>query len=156
MLNANYRAALATALVVLLVACSGLKTYPNDLTKNLRVHTRTSAGSVFQKLNASLHIYDVDGQCQAIYVGTVALDRAVIEVGVPVQKQVYLEFAFEKSARFYSSSSIIDVGTLLRARPAHQYVIDVSYIDDMYKMSVRDKSVANGMLERRSLETCVR
>jgi len=140
----------------LLSACSGIKTYPNDLPKNLSVQTKASSGSVFQSLNVSLGIHGVDEKCQTVYLGTIALERPVVEVGVPTQGQVYLEFVFDKSARFYSSSSSIDYGTLVRLRPAHQYDADVSYIDELYKVTVRDKSAGNAVVERRALETCAR
>jgi hypothetical protein len=140
----------------LLAACSGIKTYPNDLPKNLRVQTKASSGSIFQSLNASLHVYDVDSQCRVVYLGTVALDRALVEVGIPDQKQVYLEFSFDKSARFYNSSSSASYGTLMRALPAHRYLIDVSYTDDFYRVVVRDAGSANRIVERLPLDSCAR
>lgn len=145
--------ALAAAL---LSACSGIKTYPNELPKNLSVQTKASSGSVFQSLNVSLNLHSVDEKCQTAYLGTIALDRPVVAVGVPTQGQVYLEFIFDKSARFYSSSSSIDYGTLMRLRSGHQYVADVSYADELYKVTVRDRSAGNAIVERQSLENCAR
>jgi hypothetical protein len=137
----------------LLVACSSLKTYPNDLPKNVRVQTKTSTGSIFQKLNAGLNIYEVDRQCQTAYLGTIDLDRSVMDVGLPVQKQLYLEFTFDKSARLASSSSSIYYGTLLRPAPARQYVVDVSYIDDLYQVKMREKGSTSN-LGYKPLESC--
>ena len=133
--------------------CSSLKTYPNDLPKNVRVQTKTSSGSIFQKLNAGLNIYEVDRQCQTAYLGTVDLHHPVVDVGLPVQKQIYLEFTFDKSARFYNSSSSMNYGTLLRPILSRQYVIDVSYLDDLYQVKIREKG-APSAIERKPLESC--
>lgn len=150
--NACFGMVLAVT-AALLAGCSSLKTYPNDLPKNVRVQTQTSSGFIFQSLNVGMNIYAVARQCQPTYLGTVDLDRPVVDVGLSVRQQLYLEFTFNKSARLYSSSSSIDYGTLFRPRPSRKYVIDVSYQDDLYQVKIRRKG-ARSYLRRRPLETC--
>lgn len=149
----NRHSVAVLALTLLLAACSNLKTYPDDLPKNVRIQTKTSSGSIFQKVTAGLNIYEVDGRCQPLYLGTVELDRPVVEVGLPLQKPVYLEFTFDKSARLYNASSSINYGTLLHARPGRLYVVEASYVDDLYQVKMREKGAASN-LERRPLASC--
>jgi hypothetical protein len=142
----------------LLVACSSTTPYRSDVEKNLRIQVKASSGSMFQKLNVGLHIYDVDPKCQLVYRGTVKLDGSSVDVGLPVNRQMYLEFYFAKSAVFYSSSSSVTYGMLLQPRAAHEYVADASYLDDLYKVQLREKSrgsASGRVIERRALETCV-
>src|SRR5581483_5221461 len=48
------------AVAALIRACSGIKTYPNDLPKNVRIETGASPGAALEKLNIVLNLYDVD------------------------------------------------------------------------------------------------
>ena len=50
-----------------LTGCSGIKTYPNNLDKNLSITTTTESGSFFSSVNAALDVYHVNCDCLLKY-----------------------------------------------------------------------------------------
>lgn len=74
--------------------CSGLKTYPNDLPKNLTIITKTDS-RMFKRVYPSLHIYDIDNACKLTYIGTIKLEDETTEVGLPKGQTNYFSFEFE-------------------------------------------------------------
>jgi hypothetical protein len=115
-----------------LTACSGIKTYPNTLPKNLRVHATVS------KVSAALHIYSVDARCQTDYQGTVQLDKPSVDVGIPAGRTILLSVTFFSSSFLRSSSSTTRHETLLTPRSGYSYDMKVSYVDDMYEVALRE------------------
>src|SRR5215475_10703834 len=102
----GWRASGAAFLIGFLAGCSGIKTYPNSLDKNLLVHTSTDSASIFSRVRASLSISRVDEQCRIQYEGTVDLDKSSIPVGIPVDRWTYLVFDFASSGLLANSSSM--------------------------------------------------
>lgn len=143
---------LAVLIATTLAACSNIKPYRTDLATNLRIQTKT-AGSLFQRVDAGLHIYTVDAACQLNYQGTVYLDEPSVEVGLPSNRESYLEFYFVKSARLANSTSSITHGTLLHPRPGQRYAAEVSYANDLYKVKLRE-TASGRAIARRPLESC--
>src|SRR5260221_6930879 len=70
--------------------CSGLKTYPNEASKNVHVSTQ-----VDPKVRAALHVHEVTGACTSRYQGTLALDRPALEVGIAAEQPTYLVVSFD-------------------------------------------------------------
>ena len=143
------RLTLAAALA--LGACSGLKTYPNDGLKNVHVATQTERG-----VRAALHVHEVNGECTTRYQGTLALDRPVLDLGVPAGRPSYLVVSFDTSS-FMAGSRSTSVGTLLTPRSGYEYELAVRYKQDIYDMVLReidrDKGVSR-QLARRPLSGC--
>ena len=143
------RLALAAALA--LGGCSGLKTYPNDGRKNVHVATQTERG-----VRAALHVHEVNGECTTRYQGTLALDRPVLDLGVPAGRPSYLVVSFDTSS-FMAGSRSTSVGTLLTPRSGYEYELAVRYKQDIYDMVLReidrDKGVSR-QLARRPLSGC--
>ena len=135
---AGYAAALLLA-AVSLIGCSGLRTYPNDLEKNLVIRTNTDAGSMFSKVRADVEIFGINANCETEYHGTVSLNKPSVEVGIPPEKLSYMVFVFSNSSFLFGSSSTMRHETLLKARAGHTYDIEVSYIDDIYNMAISEK-----------------
>jgi len=151
-----WRALGAAALVTgWLAGCSGIKTYPNSLDKNLLVHTSTESGSILSKVRASLSISRVDAQCRTEYEGTIDLGKSHISVGVPVDRWSYLVFDFSSSG-LLSNSSTMAQGTLLKPRAGYRYDIEVSYSDDLYNVVIREsRTRGDGRdVALRRLDTC--
>lgn len=141
----------------LLLACSSLKTYPNNYEKNLLIKTRTESGSVFSSVQAALDIYSVDETCNANYLGTLELNSPQVSVGIPHGKLRFLSFHFGTSGFFSNSSSSISYDTLLRPRKGYQYDINVKYIDDLYNVEIFEKKTAKAKrkeLPQWSLKEC--
>ena len=86
------------ASLLLLPACSGIKTYENSLNKNLHVHTATDSGLWFSRLRAAVEIHRVGEDCVLDYEGTVQLADPKIDIGIPPQRWSYLVFVFASSS----------------------------------------------------------
>lgn len=122
----------------LLLGCSGIKPYPNDLDKNLVITTTTESGSIFASVKTSLDIYQITTDCSLDYKGTVKLDNATQSVGIPTNIPSYLVFGFTSRSFLASSSGNISYVTVLEARKGYQYLIHASYIDDIYNVEIRE------------------
>lgn len=123
-------------LAVALGGCSGIKTYPNNLEKNLQLRAQVESGSVFSKLRASMSVFEVDAQCQTEYKGTVDFDEPSVPVGIPSGRWSYLVFDFSSSGFLSNNSTSIARGALLKPQAGGHYDIDVSYRDDIYNVTI--------------------
>ena len=133
----------ASLLVLLLgfgffTGCSGIKTYPNNLDKNLYITTTTESGSFFSSVKAAVDIYRVKPDCSLEYQGTVKLYKTSVSVGIPPDRLSYLVFGFASSSFLASTSGSISYETLLMPRKAYHYMINASYIDDIYDVQIRE------------------
>ena len=137
-------------LALLAAGCSGLKTYPNDAPKNLRVATQLERG-----VRTALHVHEVSGTCATRYEGTVALDQPAVEVGVPAGRPSYVVVSFDTSS-FLGGSRGTSVGTVLTPRAGYRYELAVRYQQDMYDVALRevDGKGASRELPRRGLNGC--
>lgn len=144
------RARLALAVTVALAGCSGLKTYPNEAPKNVHVATQTERG-----VRAALHVHDASRECATRYEGTLPLNRAALDVGVPAGRPSYLVVSFDTSS-FMAGSRSTSVGTLLTPRPGYEYQLAVRYQHDIYDVALReiDRKGAGRDLPRRPLGGC--
>jgi hypothetical protein len=139
--------ALLGALVV--AGCSGLKTYPNDAPKNVRVASQLDGA------RAVLHVHEVTGPCQTQYDGTVHLDQPTIEVGIPAGRASYLVVGFDTSS-FLGGQRGTTVGTAFTPREGFRYELGVRYKDSMYDVALReiDRKGAARELPRRGVGGC--
>ena len=122
----------------LLAGCFGSKIYPNQLDKNLHVHTVTDSGSWFSRVRAVVDIHRVGRDCALDYEGTVQLADSKIDIGIPPHRWSYLVFVFGSSSFFANRSGTITYETLLKARPNYHYEVAVRYRDDMYHVGIRE------------------
>jgi hypothetical protein len=133
------------AALALLAGCGSLKPYPNDLQpKNLTIHTATRAGSVFASVRAELDVHSVDGACRTRYLGTVELDQPSVAVGIASGSASYLVFHFISSNFLGSSRGRISRDVMLRPLPDQRYEIDVTYRDDLYDVTIHERSSRGG------------
>ena len=141
----------------LLSGCSGLKTYPDAAPKNLVIRTETSSGSWFSKVRAAVHVHRVDANCQTEYQGTVQLGEPSVEVGLPVDRVSLVAFVFTSSATLGGSSSSIRVEALLKPRAGYTYQANLSYVDSMYSVVLREidpRRSSSREIERKSTKGC--
>ncbi len=140
---------LMALVVVLMLAsgCSGIRTYKNDLGKNLIVDIQTDRG-----VNLSLHIYSVSPECEGKYVGTVKMRGKKSEVGLPAGKISYLSFNFRRSS-FFTGKSSINYTTLIKPKKGKSYKAKAIYEDDMYNVELR-RSGSKRELPQFELEDC--
>ncbi len=135
----------------LLAGCSGAKTYPDALPKNIHVRTETS------NMRAELHIHRVDANCLTEYQGTVRLDKPSVEVGIPAGRQSLVAFTFSSSSFLTGSSRSVRYDTLLTPRAGYTYDVKVSYLDSIYNVTIREidpRKSSSREIERRDLRAC--
>ena len=137
--------------IVLMAGCSGIKTYPNTLEKNLRVQTEMESGSLFSSIRAAVDIYRVGNNCQTQYEGTVQLNEPVVNIGIPQDRDAYLVFVFANSSFLGNTSGQISHGTMFTPRPGRRYDVKVRYMEDIYSVTLWDSGKE---IARRDLNSC--
>ena len=136
---------------LLLLSCSGMKTYPNSPEKNVTITTTTDSGSLFSSVNTRLDIYQVTPDCKLDYKGTVQLDTASVSIGIPSEKMSYLVFGFASSSFLASTSGSISYETIFKPRKGYHYTINASYIDNIYDVTIRESHPGKNL--SRNIET---
>lgn len=151
-------AALLPALAAgLLSGCSGVKTYPNILEKNLQIRSETVSGPALFRVKTALGVHRVDERCQLEFEGAVELDRPSVAVGIPADRWSYLVFNFSSSSLLGGSSGSINRETLFRPRAGHRYEIAVSYQKDIYHVAIREFPPRGGAgrdIDFRNIRAC--
>jgi len=122
------------SIVLLIGGCSATKLYKDVLTHNMEVNSKTDS------VDATLDIYSVSAQCESDYLGTVALDRSSIELGIAMEKPSYLIVGFTSSSFWSNSSGFIGYDFTLLPRKDFRYEVDVAYIDNIYNVIVYEVS----------------
>jgi len=121
--------------------CSGIKTYPNTLDKNVHVRTETESGSMFSSVRAAVDIYRVDAACGVEYEGTVQLDEASVDIGIPPGRENKLVFVLASSTFLAGKSGQISYDTLLATRDGYDYDVRVRYLDDIYNVTIHETQI---------------
>lgn len=143
--------------VLLLAGCSGVKTYPDMASKNVHVRTKLVEERMFGSIRADLDIYSVDKKCEAQYLGTVELDKASVDFGIPPGQQTYLVFVFSSKGMLGSAKGSTTYATLLQPRAGFEYRAEVRYLDDIYNVDLIETQPGKKSgreLEPRRLENC--
>ena len=139
------------SMVLLAGGCSATKLYKDVLTHNLELNSKTDS------VKATLDIYSVGEQCEYEHLGTVALDKSSIELGIAMEKPSYLIAGFASSSFWSSSSGFIGYDFTLLPHKAFRYTVDVSYIDEIYNVTVYEVSQLTGKkreMESAELQNC--
>jgi hypothetical protein len=154
--GARGRGAAALFAALLAAGCSGVRTYPNELAPNFRVHTQVESVSALKSTVAEFDIHTVDARCETDYLGRVYLDKPRVDVGVPVGKPVYLDFIFASKAFLSTQVQATRYTTVLTPRPGHEYDVQVRYLKGIYSVAIREapRGGAGRLLERRDLADC--
>ena len=137
--------------------CSGIKTYPNNLKKNLHVKIEKDSGSFFSSIKTTVDIYKVNKDCSTEYEGTVQLSKPTAEIGIPTGRLSYLAFVFASSGFLSSSSSTTIYETMIRPRTGYSYDAKVTYLDDIYNVEIFEKKPGRKKgreLESKDLSNC--
>jgi hypothetical protein len=144
--------ALACAAALLAAACAGGKPYPDNVApNNFSIKTSSSA-------RAALGVHRVDAQCRTEYLGTVTLDTASAEIGIPAERWSYLVFDFSTSSFLGGRRTNTTVETLLKPRAGYRYEANVTYRDDIYNVVIREQSPRGAWREVafRDLASCTK
>src|SRR5574337_1278185 len=119
-----------------LAGCSGLKTYPNDLEKNLTVRT-TLSGSLLTSIEAYLHVYDPKDDRKMKYLGSIKLKNGATEVGIAAAGPVCLDFVFHVTDLF-SPEAHLHNREIVTLQPGVRYIALVRYVDRIHSVSIRE------------------
>lgn len=144
LLRLNFNLLALLSITLLASGCSSTKLYKDVLTHNLEVNSKTDSVEV------TLDIYSVGMQCESEYLGSVALDKNSIELGIAMEKPSYLIVGFSSSSFWSNSSGLISYDFTLLPRKAFRYEVDVSYIDTIYNVIVYEVSQLTD--EKREME----
>jgi hypothetical protein len=135
----------------LFTGCSGLRPYVSDYEKNLYITTRTEASGFLASVDAAVDIYSVNSDCARQYQGTVDLRKTSVAVGLLPNTLSYLSFTFASSAFLANSHGTMSYDTVLVPRDGYDYDVSVSYIDNIYNVTIRERNSSSG--ESRELMT---
>lgn len=158
----NYKISPGTLFLILVLlsgccGCSGVKTYPNDLPKNLRVTTAVDSGAALKSTVAEFDIHLVNAKCETDYLGRVYLDKPGIDVGIPESQPLFLDFIFASKAFLSGNISAVRYQTLLTPRPGYEYTAQVSYLKGIYNVVIREKrrgAAAGTTIPRKPFSSC--
>jgi hypothetical protein len=135
-----------------LAACGGTKPYRYEGAPNVTVRSELDGG-----VRATLHVHQVNGNCETRYQGSLALDRSSLPLAIPAGRDSYLDVTFDTSS-FLAGSRRMNAGTLVRTRAGHRYEVAVAYRGSLYQLGVRETDPAGRTRDvlRRELGSCSR
>lgn len=120
---------LVAALV--LAGCDISRPYPNEADKNLRIRTSASSARI------ALDVFSLDSRCETTYLGYVALDNPVVEIGLPVGRASLLVFQFEGSTTLKKEVQVVP-------RPGNRYEAFVSHKAGIHDIELREIDPRSG------------
>lgn len=139
------------------ISCSGVKTYSNTLQNNFYVKTKVNTGSALTSTVTAFDVHRINARCELDYMGRIYLDDPLVKVGVPVDEMIYLDFIFVSKAFMSTTSSVVRYDTLLMPRSGYSYDTEVSYINGIYNVVIRETRTGSSIIntiERKSLNSC--
>lgn len=137
--------------------CSGLRPYESTLPPNLNVTAKLKSGGVLSSsaplvsnFGADLHVAGVDARCQRTYQGSVRLKSVPARLGLPADRPSYLVVEFSGHNFLTRGGASSSYATLLTPRRGYQYDMEVTYADEMYRVTVHERDPRSG--QRREVE----
>jgi hypothetical protein len=143
-------------LPALLAGCS-VKSYPNDLPKNFLVNTTIQKTSAFRDTSLAFDIHLLNAKCETDFLGRVYVDDPRTEVGVPIDRPVFLDFIFVSKVALSNSVSAVRYQTVMTPRSGYLYDAAVSYNKGIYNVVITEKNrggSASRKIPRVPLESC--
>lgn len=128
----------------LISSCSGLRPYVSNYENNLHISTRTEASGFPSNVDAAVDVYRVDSDCARQYQGTVDLRNSSVAVGLLPNTPSYLAFTFKSFSFFANSHGTMSYDTVLVARVGYEYNVSVSYRDNIYNVTIRERHSTGG------------
>ena len=142
----------AGLVAIVLPGCSSIRTYPNTLPKNLHVTAKVDSGTV-----VDLDVHRINARCEIAHQGRVPLDPGKVEVGLPVDETIYLDFVFASKSFFSSAVSVTRYSTLITPRSGEDYRAQVTYSKGIYNVLIRETRKAGSEsreIDRIPLSAC--
>jgi len=127
----------AWLLLAAATGCGSTKHYADLPEKNLQVRSTLSGA------RAVLGVHSLNSNCATDYEGVVSLDRATVDVGLPVGRQSLLVFEFYSSSLLTGSTSTKHEARIVPRR-GYRYVARVTYKDALYDVELREIDPRSG------------
>ena len=126
------------ALIAALFGTGCATPYRSTAPENFRFTTKTDRG-VLSSVKTTLHVYRPDAECRTEYLGSVRLGSDPLALGFDVGRPVLLVFEFVTSGWLSSSTSSTRWDTVLTPQPGRAYRADVTYLDDIYDVVLKER-----------------
>jgi hypothetical protein len=123
-------------IALILSACAGIKPYPDLRNKNFSIQAITDSGSLLTDNKATLEIHNIKADCSTEYIGTVKLDKPIVEIGIPTRYQSYLTFEFNTAGVFAANAGKMTANTLFKPKAGYRYLAKVRYIDEFFDVEI--------------------
>lgn len=133
------RAWMAAGCCLAVAACAGRPPYVSDQPKNLSFRTAVESG-----VRAAADVYSVDAACNAKPLGRVALDRPVLEIGLPEGRASLLVVEFTGSRFLGSQRTSMAKNVMFTPRPGRRYEARVEYRDSLYNVELKEIDIRSG------------
>jgi hypothetical protein len=149
-------AALVALLALAGCAGDGVRDYRSVGENNLSIDAKIQSNSFGTVRGALLHVYELNAACKLVYIGTIALDKPKVDVGLPTGKLLFLRAEFVTRERFSESGTRNGYSYVLQPRAGYRYAADIRQQDRMYKFALTERAPggARRELERRGAERC--
>jgi hypothetical protein len=121
------RLVLLAAMALGLAACDVSQPYSGVAETNMQVRTNVTSGRI------ALDVMSVSNRCETAYLGYVALDRPVVEIGLPVGRPSLLVFQFEGKG-----NTPIKKEVQVTPRTGNRYEATVTYKASIYDIELRE------------------
>ena len=113
------------ALILGLAGCDASRPYTGEAEKNVRIRASASSGRI------ALDVFGLNSGCEATYLGYVALDRPVVELGLPAGRASLLVFQFEGGTSIKKEVQLVP-------KPGNRYEAYAAYKDSIYDIELRE------------------
>lgn len=132
--------------------CSNVKPYNYNAQSNLFITSK-----IDPDVKSAIDIYHVNNSCEPGYKGTVSLDRQKISLALENNQPHYLLISFSSSSFWTGRSSSMSRDMLLIPSANNHYLLNVSYIDDIYNVELKEKNLRSKKVttvETKHLNAC--
>ncbi len=156
LLNDIIRRRFILLLVPALLAGCSVKTYRSDLPKNFRINTVIHKSSTFRNTGLAVDVHLLNARCETDLLGRIYVDDPKTDVGVPVDRPVYLDFIFVSKYALSGDLSVVRWQTVMTPHSGSKYDADVSYNKGIYNVVIKEtrRGSAPRTIAHRPLESC--
>lgn len=118
---------------LLFSGCSDIKTYQDTPDKNLHVHVKLKDDD--ERITGYLNLFAETSKCHFDYVGSVELNKSVVDIGLPPGKNLQMTFDVTRSS-ILGGTHDMKLSAALRVRAGYNYYAKFSWVDGMYDLKM--------------------
>ena len=114
---------------------SNIKPYSSSAEANLFINIKTDPD-----IKTSIDIYYLGNNCKLSYRGTVNLENSKQSIGLKINQVQYLVVSFFSSSFWAGRSSSMSQEITLNPSADNQYIMNVSYLDNIYNVDIKKRN----------------